>query len=97
MVNHEDLNAVFSALSDPTRRQILEQLAKKELTISELAQPYHMSLPAISKHIKVLERAQLIHRQKYGREHRMHVNPDRLYQALQYIAFFAPLWSARFD
>lgn len=97
MVNNNELDDIFTALSDPTRRHILEQLAKHELSITELAKPYRMSLPAISKHIKVLEKAQLIHRQIYGREHKVHLNSDRLYTAMQYIESYAPLWSARFD
>src|ERR1700722_14478459 len=64
------LDNTFAALSDPTRRGILARLSQGETSISDLAAPYDMSLPAVSKHLRVLERAQLVERRKDGRVHR---------------------------
>ncbi len=68
------LDAVFAALSHPTRRAIVERLAKGESTVTELADPFDMSLPAISKHLRVLEDAGLLVREKEGRVHRIALN-----------------------
>ncbi len=70
------LDSVFSALSDPTRRGILELLARAECCVSELAQPFAMSLPAISKHLRVLENAGLIRRRRDGRVHRVTLDAE---------------------
>ena len=69
MLNHnqDDLNKIFHALADPTRREIIHMMAQKERTVSELAEPFDMSLAAISKHIKVLERAHLVERRVTGK------------------------------
>ena len=70
------LNNIFHSLSDPTRRKILERLTAGPLTISEIKAPFKVSLVAISKHLKVLERARLIRRQKMGREHMIRLHPQ---------------------
>ena len=69
MVKYRTLDGTFGALADPTRRGIILRLNKGEASVSELAQPYGISLPAISKHLKVLEEAGLIFRRKKGRVH----------------------------
>ncbi len=98
MVNHEaQLTLIFSALGDPTRRRILEMLAEGERRVSELARPFRMSLPAISKHLQVLERAGLLIRRKSGRVHRMRTNPQAVRVARQWIEQYAQYWEQQFD
>ncbi len=98
MVNyHDDLNATFSALADPTRRGILEQLSTGQRKVTDLAQPYEMSLPAVSKHLRVLEHAGLIVRTRVGREHRIRVNPQPIQGAKDWIALYADVWQHQFD
>ena len=91
------LDAVFSALSDPTRRAILEKLADHECSVSELAKPFDMSLPAISKHLRVLEDSGLIMREKDGRVHRMTLNSKPMKEALRWMERYRRFWEARFD
>ncbi|MDH5447115.1 MAG: metalloregulator ArsR/SmtB family transcription factor [Gammaproteobacteria bacterium] len=95
MVKYKDdnLDMAFSALADPTRRAILAKLAEGEAQVTELAEPFGMSLPAVSKHLKVLERAQLITRQVDGRVHRFHVNPEPLQQAKSWIEHYQKFWT----
>ena len=88
-----DLNTAFAALADPTRRAILARLAEGEAHVTELAAPFGMSLPAVSKHLKVLEKAQLITRQVDGRVHRFHVNPEPLQQARAWIEHYQQFWT----
>jgi DNA-binding transcriptional ArsR family regulator len=98
MVNYSlDLDSVFSALSDPTRRAILSQLAEGESTVKQLADPFEMSLPAISKHLKVLERAGLLAREIDGRVHRCHLEAEPLREAATWIAHYRRFWEDRFD
>ncbi len=85
------------ALADPTRRSILERLSRGEARVTELARPYAMSLNAVSKHIRVLERARLIRRRRAGREHFLSFNPDPLTSAAAWIAAQRSLWMRRFD
>ena len=91
------LDTVFSALSDETRRGMLAQLAKGEANISALAERYTMSQPAISKHIKVLERAGLITKSKRGREIIVRVNPAPMKEARDWISYYAQFWEDQFD
>lgn len=99
MVNilSNEYDLLFYALSDPTRRQILNMLNQGQQTISELAQPFQMSLPAISKHIKILERAHLLNRKKSGRIHECTLNPEALRTAERCIQFYTRFWSERLD
>ena len=92
-----DLDLVFGALSDPTRRGMLEQLAAGETNVSALAEPHDMSQPAISKHLKVLERAGLIRRTRVGREHHIKVDPRALEEAQGWIGHYARHWKRQFD
>ncbi len=91
------LDLVFGALSDPTRRGILETLSAGETNIRSLATPYKMSQPAISKHIRVLEDAGLIRREKRGREHRISVNSHTVEQARDWISHYTKIWKQQFD
>ena len=92
-----DLNDAFFALSDPTRRSILESLGAREAGVTEIAEPHDMSLPAISKHLRVLEQAGLITRRVEGRQHFLRVNPDPLQQAKQWIEKQRVFWEGSFD
>lgn len=99
MVKYDEsgLNQTFGALSDPTRRAILARLAKGEAQVSELAEPFGISMPAVSKHLKVLENAGLIHRQKDGRVHRFTVNPRPLELAVSWIEKYQRFWGQQLD
>ena len=92
-----DLNAVFSALSDPTRREILDRLSRGEASVTELAEPFKMTLPAVSKHLSILERSGLITREREGRIHRLHLAPRRLVTALEWMEHYRPLWETQLD
>jgi DNA-binding transcriptional ArsR family regulator len=94
----QHLSVLFSALSDPTRRAILSRLAHEgEATISDLARPFTMSLPAISKHIRVLEQAGLLEREVRGREHRCRLQPRPLKDAVDWLAEYRQYWEGRLD
>ena len=99
MVKYPELDTVFSALSDPTRRAILQRLAEGEASVTELAEPFadEMSLPAISKHLRVLETAGLIRREKQGRVHRLQLRPAPLKDAAQWLAYYRQFWDQQFD
>ncbi len=93
----ESLNSIFSALADPTRRAILDRLARGEARVTELADPHDMSLPAVSKHLKVLEDAGLILREKDGRVHRMNLNSKPMKDASAWLERYRAFWEGRFD
>jgi DNA-binding transcriptional ArsR family regulator len=88
---------VFSALSDATRRTIIQNLLENDLTVTEIAKPFSVSLPAVSKHLKVLEKANLVSRQKLGREHRFRVNLKPIDDALNFLKYYEQLWANQFD
>jgi len=92
-----EMNSVFHALGDATRRQMLRDLAAGERTVSELAQPFAMSLAAASKHIKVLEGAGLIRREVKGRTHVCRLEPGPLASAHEWLGFYERFWSSRLD
>ena len=93
----ERLDAVFHALSDPTRRGILGALTRGPHTIGELARPYPVSLAAVSKHVKVLERARLVRRRVRGREHVCTLDPAALAGARDWIERQERFWNERLD
>lgn len=98
LVMHSDeLDLVFSALADPTRRDMLEQMAGGEQCITDLGRRHSMSQPAISKHVKVLERAGLVTRTRDGRHHRLLVNPRPIEEARTWIDHYAQFWKDQFD
>jgi DNA-binding transcriptional ArsR family regulator len=86
------LDAVFSALGDPTRRRILARLASGPASITELAEPFAITLPAVSKHLRVLERAGLIRREREGWYHRCHLDARPLENASAFLARYQPFW-----
>jgi DNA-binding transcriptional ArsR family regulator len=99
MVNQNDsqLDAIFFALADPTRRAMLDTLTKGDANVSELADPFSMSLPAISKHLTVLENAGLIVREKHGRVRQCHLQPEPLKTAAAWLSHYRAFWEGQFD
>jgi DNA-binding transcriptional ArsR family regulator len=91
------LDDTMVALADPTRRAILERLARGEARVTELAEPFAMSLNAVSKHIRMLERARLVRRRRAGREHFLSFNPAPLDEAAAWIEAQRAFWNARLD
>ncbi len=91
------LDLVFAALADGTRRAMLRRLSAGELSVGELAEPLNMSLAAASKHIKALERAGLIHRHIEGRTHRCALNAKPLAGARDWLAHYETFWNERLD
>jgi DNA-binding transcriptional ArsR family regulator len=93
----DPLSAVFRALGDPTRREMLRRLSDGEQTVGELAAPFRMSTQAASKHVRVLERAGLVRRTVRGRTHRCRLDAARLADAQRWIAHYERFWSDRLD
>jgi DNA-binding transcriptional ArsR family regulator len=93
----ERLDATFAALADPTRRAIVARLAVGDATVNELAQPFDLSLPGISKHLKVLERSGLITRSRQAQFRPCHLERQALDAAVDWIEANRRLWSERFD
>jgi DNA-binding transcriptional ArsR family regulator len=91
------MNSVFHALGDATRRQMLRDLVRGERTVSELAEPFAMSLAAASKHIRVLEHAGLIRREVRGRTHICRLDPGPLASAHEWLGFYERFWTSRLD
>src|SRR3977135_4001949 len=91
------LDQVFSALSDPTRRAMLVRLQRQTLSVTELAQPFAMSLPAILKHLRVLERAGLIESRKDGRVHRCTLRPGAMKGAAGWIDRYRRVWGSPYE
>src|SRR5580765_1734558 len=91
------LDATLNALADPTRRAILARLADGETRVTDLAQPFPMSLNAVSKHVRVLERGGLVTRRREGREHILSIAPGGLDEAAQWIEAQRNLWAWRLD
>ena len=92
------VDAVFAALADPTRRRIMERLSRGgESQVTSLARPFRMSLPAVSRHLRVLESAGLIKRQRHGREHLISANATGLSEVRKWMAQCAAAWNSGFD
>lgn len=97
MVNSQQLDLAFGALAHPIRRGILARLSTGEATVAELAKPYKVSAPAISKHMRVLEEAGLLSRRKLGREHRCKLEARQLRAAEAWIERHRKFWNDRLD
>lgn len=97
MVEQQTLDAVFHALSDPTRRAMLQSLSGSQHTVGELARPFDISLAAASKHIKVLERAGLVRRSIEGRTHVCSLDAGPMHAGMEWIRHYEKFWNARLD
>ena len=93
----ETLDCVFSALSDPVRRAILERLDREDLLVSELAEPYAISLQAVSRHIQVLVKAGLVKQERTGRISRCRLDTGPIYQAAVWINQYSKYWQSQFE
>ena len=92
-----DLDQTLIALADPTRRAILHRLSQGEARVTDLARPFAISLNSVSKHIRMLERADLVRRRRAGREHLLSFNPQPLDEAAAWIEAQRAFWTARLD
>jgi len=93
----DQLSSTFAALADPTRRAILARLASGEASVTELAQPFDMSMPAISKHLKVLERAGLIARGREAQWRPCRIQPEPLKDVSEWVENYRAIWEQRLD
>ena len=91
------LDAVFGSLSDPTRRDILARLTHEPLSIGDIAKPYDLTFAAVSKHLKVLEKARLVFKRRQGKEQIVHIMPDALANIDEYLEQYRQLWDKRLD
>jgi DNA-binding transcriptional ArsR family regulator len=91
------LDSVFHALADTTRRAILRDISSREKTVGEIAEPYRMSLAAVSKHLKVLERAGLVSREKRGSFQYVRTNAGPMQEAQQWISYYEQFWSEQLN
>jgi DNA-binding transcriptional ArsR family regulator len=96
-LDDRNLNAVFSALADPTRRAIVHRLATGEASVGELAEPFRMSFQAVSKHVQVLEHAGLIERSRRAQQRPCRLRPDALRDASGWLGDYRQLWETSFD
>jgi DNA-binding transcriptional ArsR family regulator len=94
---HDSLSTTFAALADPTRRAILARLAQGELPVGELARPFAMSGPAVTKHLKVLERAGLISRGRAAQQRPAKLEAEALKAASEWLTAYRRFWEAKFD
>lgn len=94
---HDPLSLTLSALADPTRRAILARLAEGEATVNEIAEPFDISLPAVSRHLKVLEAAGLITRSRDAQWRPCRLEPQALKCVDEWLAFYRRLWNGSFD
>lgn len=94
---NSNLDMIFDSLSDPTRRDILERVMGNELTVGEIALPYDMSLAAVSKHLKILQRAKLIVKRRRGKQQLVQAQPQAASEAVDYLQHYRELWNQRFD
>jgi DNA-binding transcriptional ArsR family regulator len=95
--SRNSLDRTFAALADPTRRRILAHLARGSRRVTHLARPHDMSLPAVSKHLRVLEKAGLLRRRRYGRVHEMELDARPLKQAARWVEEYRKFWEGSLD
>ncbi|MBI5531028.1 MAG: winged helix-turn-helix transcriptional regulator [Candidatus Doudnabacteria bacterium] len=94
---NSSLDAIFSSLADETRRDILNRVSKKQLSVGEIAKHYKLTFAAISKHLKVLEKASLIIKQRRGKEQIIRISPDALAMANKYLETYEQHWENRLN
>lgn len=92
-----NLNCVFGSLADPTRRDILRRVAERELSIGEIAADYGLTFAAVSKHLKILERAKLVVKRREGRQQFVQASPAALKDVSEYLRQYEAFWNARLD
>ncbi|HEY0229900.1 MAG TPA: metalloregulator ArsR/SmtB family transcription factor [Dokdonella sp.] len=92
-----NLDLAFAALADPTRRRIVARLTRGEIRVTDLALPFRISLNAVSKHVKVLERAGLVRRERIGREHYLHLRALPLRDVVRWASQYERFWTQRLD
>ena len=97
MVNEQQLDRIFSALGDPTRRRIVERLSRRTLTIGQLSQEFPISQPAVSKHVRILEESGLLQREVVGRVHYCSLDPAALDGAMRWVERQRKYWNAALD
>lgn len=98
MVEHTlQLDLIFASLSDPTRRDILARVSTVELSVGELVENYDISFAAISKHLKIMEKARLIVKRKQGRKQMVSLAPDALHGADEYLEQYRQMWQSRYN
>ncbi len=95
--NEQQLSQIFSALSDPTRRSMLLRLAEEDMSVAELSKPFDMTKSAITKHLKVLENADLLGRTVEGRVHRCRLKPKPLAVVSEWVTFYERFWNNKLD
>jgi DNA-binding transcriptional ArsR family regulator len=91
------LDSVFGSLADATRRDILQRVAERELSVSEIAQAYDLTLAAVSKHLKVLEKAKLVSKRRHGKQQLVQLSPAALTPAADYLEAYRQMWETRLD
>jgi DNA-binding transcriptional ArsR family regulator len=92
-----NLNSIFASLADSTRRDILRRVAGQELTVSEIAQPYDLTLAAVSKHLKILEKAKLIIKRRQGKHQYVQLAPQAFADATEYLEWYGRLRETQMD
>jgi DNA-binding transcriptional ArsR family regulator len=97
MVKSRPLDRTFSALADPTRRDILERLGRGPATLTELAGPFEMSVPGVLKHVRILEAAELVTTERVGRTRECRLGPEQLAEVAQWIESYRRRWERRLD
>lgn len=97
MVQYQVLDRTFAALSDPTRREILDRLGRGPASITELAKPFSMSLTGLKKHVQILEEARLVTTEKIGRTRQCRLGPEHLEEAVNWIEVYRRQWDRRLD
>ncbi len=97
MVMADKLSATFGALADPTRREILARLSRRQMSVTELAEPFDMTMPAVSKHLKVLERAGLIERSREAQWRPCKLNAQPLKEVSDWVERYRKQWEESFD
>jgi DNA-binding transcriptional ArsR family regulator len=93
----DQLDNVLTAISDPTRRAILDRLMRGPARVTDVAEPFAMSLNAVSKHVKVLERARLVRRTRHGREHTLELEAEPLREVISWVSRYREYWTERLD
>lgn len=93
----ERLDSIFSSLADPTRRDILRRVAEEELSVSEIAEPYDLTIAAVSKHLIILEKAELIKKRRKGKQQFVHLAPGTIKEAEEYLQDYKKFWETRLD